>query len=108
VIVYLRTSPELEQMLIERARLDPKPLYYRPEFLDQQLPVFMAERGYGSIDEIPPDEFVTWVFPRLFHARLPRYQAIADRYGYTLDVGEAAPVRDESDFLQLIAAALGR
>jgi shikimate kinase len=108
VIVYLRTTPELEQMLIERARLDPKPLYYRPEFLDQQLPVFMAERGYGSVDEMPPDEFVTWVFPRLFHARLPRYQAIADRFGYTLDVAEAAQVRDEGDFLQLIAAALGR
>ena len=108
VIVYLRTTQELEAVLIERARLDPKPLYYRPEFLDRQLPAFMSERGYRGVDEIPPDDFVTWVFPRLFQARLPRYQAIADRYGYTVDVTEAATVRDERDFLALIAAALGR
>lgn len=108
VIVYLRTTPQLEQVLIDRARRDPKPLYYRPEFLDQHLPVFMAERGYRAVDEIPPDEFVTWVFPRLFHARLPRYQALADRFGYTIDVVEAAAVRDERDFVELIAAALDR
>jgi len=108
LIVYIRTTPELEQVLIERARIDPKPLYYRPDFLDQQLPVFMAERNFGSVDEIPPDDFVTWVFPRLFHARLPRYQDIADRYGYSVDVAEAASVRDEHDFLELIASALSR
>jgi hypothetical protein len=68
----------------------------------------MAEHAYRSVDEIPPDDFVTWVFPRLFHARLPRYQAIADQYGYTVDVGEAAEVRDEADFLHLIATALRR
>lgn len=108
LIVYLRTTPELEQVLIERARSDPKPLYYRPEFLDEQLPQFMAGHGYRAVDEIPPNDFVTWVFPRLFHARLPRYQAIADRWGYHIDVAEAALVRDEQDFLELIATALGR
>lgn len=106
LIVYIRTSAELEHVLIERAASDPKPLYYRAEFLDEQLAEFMAERDYEAVDQVPPDEFVTWVFPRLFRARLPRYQAIADRYGYTVDVQDAAKVRDEADFLDLVADAL--
>ncbi len=106
LIVYIRTTPELEQTLIERARRSPKPLYYREEFLDQQLAAFMAERQYRSPEEIPPDEFVTWVFPRLLRSRLPRYQQIADRYGYVVDANDAAGVRDEQDFIQLVADAI--
>lgn len=106
LIVYIRISPEQEQMLIERAARDPKPLYYREAFLDEQLEAFMTERGYGEIEQIPPDEFVTWVFPRLFRSRLPRYQAIADRYGYTVDARDVAQVQDEYDFIQLLTHAL--
>ncbi len=106
LIVYIKTTPELEQTLIERARRSPKPLYYREEFLDQQLAAFMAERRYRSTEEIPPDEFVAWVFPRLLRSRLPRYQQIADRYGYVVDANDAAEVRDEQDFLQLVADAI--
>ncbi|MFN5745941.1 MAG: ATPase [Methylococcaceae bacterium] len=108
LIIYIRTTPELERTLIERAKNDPKPLYYREAFLDEQLPVFMAERDYLSIDQLPPDEFVSWVFPRLFRSRLPRYEAIADEYGYTVDANEIAAVRDEHDFLRLIEVALSR
>jgi len=106
VMVYIRTTPDLEQTLIERARRAPKPLYYREAFLDRQLSEFMLEKGYRAVEEIPPDEFVVWVFPRLLQSRLPRYQQIADRYGYVVDAGEAAQVRDEQDFLQLVADAI--
>lgn len=106
LIVYLKTTPELEQTLIARAQRSPKPLYYREEFLDRQLAEFMAENNYSRPEEIVPDEFVAWVFPRLFLARLPRYLEIADRYGYVVDAGEAAKVRDERDFIQLIADAI--
>jgi GTPase SAR1 family protein len=108
VILYIRTTPELEDMLIARARSDPKPLYYREAFLDEQLPVFMAEKGYREIAEIPPDEFVTWVFPKLFRSRLPRYEAIAEEYGYTVDAREIAQVKGEEDFIRLMRDALAR
>ena len=108
LILYIRTTPELEHMLIERAQSDPKPLYYREAFLDEQLPLFLEEKGYAGIDAIPPDEFVSWVFPKLFRARLPRYQAIADQYGYTVDAHEIAEVHDEASFNRLICAALAR
>jgi hypothetical protein len=108
LILYLRTSPDLDQMLIDRARSHPKPLYYREAFLDEQLPAFMTEQGYPTVEEMPPDEFVAWVFPRLFHSRLPRYAAIAREFGYTLDAAEIGEVRSEADFMAVIGAALAR
>lgn len=106
LILYIRTTPELESMLIERARTDPKPLYYREAFLNEQLDRYIADKGYESVDSIPPDDFVSWVFPRLFHSRLPRYQAIADEYGYTVDASATAQVSSEADFMDLITEAL--
>ncbi len=108
LIVYIKIPPALEHTIIERAKNDPKPLYYRPEFVDEKLQAFMLERGYSSTDQIDPDDFVCWVFPELFKARIPRYEAIARQYGYTIDGDEVAKVRSEEDFLQLIAQAIAR
>jgi shikimate kinase len=107
LIIYIKIPPALEQTIIERAKTDPKPLYYREAFLDEKLAQFMRLKNYASTDVMPPDEFVSWVFPELFKSRLPRYQAIADQYGYTVDANDAATVKNEADFIQLVANALG-
>jgi hypothetical protein len=106
LILYIRTTPELESILIERARTDPKPLYYREAFLNEQLAVYLDEKGRDNLESIEPDEFVTWVFPRLFQSRLPRYQAIADEWGYTLDARTTGLVSSEAELMELIATAL--
>jgi shikimate kinase len=106
LIIYIKIPPALEQTIIERAKTDPKPLYYREAFLDEKLAEFMRLKNYASTDVMPPDEFVSWVFPELFKSRLPRYQAIADQYGYTVDANDAATVKNEADFIQLITDAL--
>ena len=106
LIVYIKIPPDMEQTIIERARTDPKPLYYRETFLDEKLAEFMNLKGLTDTDSIAPNEFVSWVFPELFRSRLPRYQAIADNYGYTLDAKVAATIKDEDDFIQQIATAI--
>ncbi|WAR45587.1 ATPase [Methylomonas rapida] len=108
LIVYIKIPPALEQTIIDRAKKDPKPLYYRPEFVEEKLAQFMRERNYDSTDQIPPDEFVSWVFPELFKARVPRYETIAAQYGYTVDGDDVAKVQTEDDFIQLIARAIAR
>ena len=108
LILYIKIPASLEQTIIERAKSDPKPLYYREAFLDEKLAEFMALKGYVNTDAIPPDEFVTWVFPELFQSRLPRYEAIAEQYGYTIDANDTAAVTSEEDFIRLIADALAR
>jgi hypothetical protein len=106
LIIYIKIPQSLEQTIIARAKSDPKPLYYREAFLDEKLAEFMALKNYSSTDVMPPDEFVTWVFPELFKSRIPRYQAIADQYGYTVDANDIAGINCEEDFIQLIAYAL--
>lgn len=108
LIIYIKIPPALEQTIVERAKSDPKPLYYREAFLDDQLSKFMLFKGYKTTNEIPPDEFVSWVFPYLFESRLPRYQAIANQYGYTIDANDIAGVTGESDFIQVIADVLAK
>ncbi len=108
VIVYIKIPESLEQTIITRAKTNPKPLYYREAFLDEKLAEFMAVNNYADPDLIPPDEFVTWVFPELFKSRLPRYQLIADQYGYTVDANDIAKVSTEDEFIQLIASAIAQ
>jgi hypothetical protein len=107
LIIYIKIPTTLEHIIIQRAKTDPKPLYYREAFLEEKLTEFMQISSYGNPSDIPPDEFVTWVFPELFKSRVPRYQAIADQYGYTIDANDAAHVRNEDDFIGLVAQALG-
>ncbi|MCL7420150.1 MAG: ATPase [Methylobacter sp.] len=108
LIVYIKIPPAMEQTIIERAKTDPKPLYYREAFLDEKLSEFMSLKGYSDPNIIPPDEFVTWVFPELFKSRLPRYEAIAEQYGYTVDARDVAEVKNEDDFIRLIADAIAK
>jgi hypothetical protein len=106
LIIYIKIPPALEHIIIQRAKTDPKPLYYREAFLEEKLTEFMRLKNFANPTDISPDEFVTWVFPELFKSRIPRYQAIADQYGYTIDASDASLVRNEDGFIQLVAKAL--
>jgi len=109
LILYIQvTDKEEEQKLIERAQSDPKPLYYRPDFLKRQLDIYLEENGMSYAAEMEPDEFTRWIFPRLFHSRIPRYEAIAEPHGYTVTSREVSEVRDEADFLQLLETVISR
>lgn len=108
LILYIKATTKDEQELIRRAEQSPKPLYYREAFLDEQLEIYMRDRGLPYVAMIDPDDFVRWMFPRLFYSRIPRYEAIAARYGHTLTTGELWQVRDEADFLHLVESLLSR
>lgn len=107
LLLYIQASEADEQALIRRAEADPKPLYYREAFLDEALADYLEERGLEYVAQIDPDDFVRWVFPRLFYARIPRYEAMAREYGYTVTTEQLATVRDEADFLALVEQAVG-
>ena len=108
LILYIKVTDEAEeQKLITRAQSDPKPLYCRPDFLQEQLAAYLQENGLQYAAQMDPDSFTRWVFPRLFHSRIPRYEEIAKR-GYTVTSQEVAAVRDEKDFLALIETAIAR
>lgn len=106
LILYLKADAELEQDLVRRAVSDPKPLYYNERFLDTKLTEYLAEAKLKSADDVVPDEFVRWIFPALVAHRRPKYEAMAARYGYTLDARRIESTRNEDDLLELVASAL--
>lgn len=106
LIIYLEATADNGRELLRRAEADPKPLYYRPAFLDRQLAQFMQERSLSEVSAIQPDDFVLWMFPRLFAARVPRYENIAREYGYTLRADSLAQVHTEADFIRCIEQVL--
>ncbi|MDH4275502.1 MAG: AAA family ATPase [Gammaproteobacteria bacterium] len=108
LILYIRATHDDEAELIRRAKEDPKPLYYREAFLDEHLAVYMREKALPYVAMIDPNDLVRWMFPRLFYARIPRYEAIAQRYGYTVSSRELWQVRSQNDFLTLIEDVIAR
>ncbi len=108
LIVYIRPDEKMENTLIQRAVDSPKPLYYQERFLDVKLGEYMRSEGIDKIDDIDPDRFVRWMFPKLVEHRRPLYQALADQHGYTVESRDVEQVRDEADILELITNALDR
>jgi len=106
LILYIQANDEDEKRLIERANAAPKPMYYRAQYLDEQLEIYMQENKLEYVSMIVPDEFVRWVFPRLFYARIPRYERIAKQYGYTIKTEDLYQIKTEQDFLQLVEKTL--
>ncbi len=102
MLVYIRGTPEHTRMLVERFRAHPKPMYYTPAFLDATWRGFKAKHGLSDDDQVDPDEFAVWGFEQLLAHRIPRYEAIAARYGYTIDMHDIPAVRTESDLLDLL------
>jgi hypothetical protein len=108
LILYLRAGPEMETELIRRAVENPKPLYYRGDFLDRRLAEYLQREGLQSPDEVVPDRFVQWIFPELVRHRRPRYEALAQRHGYTVDARDLERIQNEPEFLELVATAIDR
>jgi hypothetical protein len=108
LLLYIQASAQDEQLLIQRAEAAPKPLYYREAFLEQQLAIYMQDNDLPYVAMINPDAFVRWIFPRLFNARIPRYESIAAKYGYTVSTDELKQVENENDFIELLEHAVDR
>lgn len=106
IFIYIQANEDDEKRLITRSKSSPKPMYYQPEFLDEQLAIYMNENNLEYVAMINPDEFIRWIFPRLFYARIPRYEAIAKEYGYTIKTEDLYKIKTEADFLSLVEKAI--
>lgn len=108
LILYIHADEKHIEELCKRQAKNPKPLYYPEAFLDQAIKDFMAEHELRDFQDINPDDFTRWAFPRLSRDRLERYQGIAAEYGYTVSMDEVGNVRNADDFVDLIAQAIER
>ncbi len=105
LIVYIRAHQNNESALIERANTHPKPLYYHPDFLHQQMQIYLQENQLIYVAQVEPDAFVRWVFPRLLAHRKPKYEAIAKQYGCTIDSVDLHQCKNGNEVMELILGA---
>jgi len=105
LMVWIEGSEAHTEELVRRFDRAPKPMYYRPEFLERKWVQYRVERGLRE-DEVAPDDFVRWTYREALEARQPRYAAMAANWGVKVKAEDVALVRDEKDFTSLIAAAL--
>ena len=106
MIVYVRADESMEQELIRRQQSHPKPLYYSEPFFRRSLARYLELEGLDSPEAVDPDRFVRWIFPRLVERRRPLYEGIASACGYTVTAAAAETVRDERDFIDLVARTI--
>ena len=83
LILYIKSDARTEEDLMARAKSSPKPLFYHPSFIEPVL-VDKPEDGAG----VDPFNFARPLFPELLEFRKPRYTAIAERLGFTIDVSD--------------------
>lgn len=107
-LLYIRGTDEDADELVRRYRQAPKPMYYRPELLVQKWAEYKNAHDLKDDSEIDPAAFGAWGFEAILHDRLPRYQALADRYGYSAEATDVATVRDGADFRALMGKAIAQ
>ena len=108
MLLYIRGDASHDEALIRRFDAAPKPMYYSEGFLRAKWAEYLRETGADDETGVDPDAFIRWGFRELLRSRIPRYQAIADKWGYMVEADEIAAVRDEADFLDLVRRAVMR
>ncbi|HEX2652642.1 MAG TPA: ATPase [Patescibacteria group bacterium] len=106
LFVYIKASPQEELKVLDRAQRSPKPMFFPPDRFDEWLADYMENKNIDDPDKIDPDEFSRWIFPRLFEARLPKYQRLADLYGVTIPSEDLRAVHDDRQFIDCVAKTL--
>jgi hypothetical protein len=107
-LLYIRGAGKDASELVRRFKQAPKPIYYPPAFLVEKWAEYKQLNGITEDCDVDPDGFGAWGFEALLHHRLPRYQALADNFGYVVEASDLATVRDGDEFVDLMAAAIER
>jgi hypothetical protein len=107
LLVQIRGTESHSDELARRFERAPKPMYYPEDFLRGVWAAYLAETGCTE-DAVDPDAFIVWGFRRLLAHRIPRYNAIGENWGVTVEAAEIEALRSPEDFDALIAKAIRR
>ncbi len=102
LFIYLQASEEDEKDVLQRAQDYPKPLFFPPAKLDDWIHEYLEKRSLETVQDIVPNDFARWVFPKLFESRKPKYQRLADLYGVMIPAREFLNFKSEQDFIDII------
>ena len=102
LIVYLEADEESRKAAIARAVDNPKPMYYPPKAFEKWVEAYCTENSIDDIEQAHPHDFARWVFPKLFAARLEKYERLAAQYGLTISVDRFNNAENAEDVCAVI------
>ncbi|MEM8538067.1 MAG: ATPase [Pseudomonadota bacterium] len=105
LMVWIKGTEAHTAELIRRFDQEPKPMSYDPAFLLETWQAYLAVFNVAP-DKVNPDDFIRWTFAKALAHRQPRYQAMADNWGITVEQDAVAQVKDTEGFVSMIADAL--
>ena len=107
LMVWIEGTESHTAELIRRFDRDPKPMYYKPEFLLPLWQSWLDEQGLTT-ETADPNAFIRYAYAHAMAHRAPLYAAMARNWGVTVTAAEVEGVRDAQDATALVATALGR
>ena len=107
LMVWIEGPESHTAELIRRFDRDPKPMYYKPEFLLPLWQSWLDEQGLRA-ETADPNAFIRYAYAHAMAHRAPLYAAMARNWGVTVTAAEVEGVRDAQDATALVATALGR
>jgi len=108
VVVYIEATAAHQQELIRRAAIYPKPIYYRPDFIEANLPGLLTENNTERVEDLDPKVVGRYLYPKLLDHRTKRYTAIAGRIGYTVLMSDILSAKTGQDILNLVASTIDK
>ncbi|MDP5086188.1 MAG: ATPase [Yoonia sp.] len=105
LMVWIEGTDDHTAELIRRFDKEPKPMSYDPAFLLATWQAYLGEFNVAP-DKVDPDTFIRWAFAKALAHRQPRYKAMADKWGITVQQHAVAQVKDTEGFVSMIADAL--
>ncbi len=103
--VWIEGNDNHIDALVERFNKAPKPMYYPEDFLIKCWDKYLVEKSVAA-DKVDPDDFIRFGYKHLLNNRLPRYKAIAQKWGIIVQADDIHRVRTTADFDNVIAKAL--
>lgn len=105
LLVWIEGTQAHTAELIRRFDEEPKPMSYDPAFLLATWQAYLEEFGVAP-EKVDPDDFIRWAFAKALSHRQPRYKAMADKWGITVQQKAVEQVTDTEGFVGMIADAL--
>ncbi len=106
LFVYIKASEKDKINLLNRAQKYPKPLFFPPHKLEGWLSDYLKMNNISTPDDIRPNDFSRWVFPKLLSSRLPKYERLADLYGITIPAAAFEDLESSEHFNEIISGHL--
>ena len=105
LMLWIEGSEAHTAELVRRFDKAPKPMAYRPDFLERMWADYLRLKGVAE-HEVDPDEFIRFTYAKALAHRQPLYETMARNWGVTVRAEDMARADTETAFVEIVSKAL--